>query len=402
VMGVWGWGGSSHYRTERLTYEIESDYCESLAVRQSQDNGASFSEFETFSQTNPKQGGFEREDLWFAVCHDPLRDHDVRFDFQRLFRGTGPEALAAHFQGKEALFDHGLYCISRERGRTFSAPRLLKFEEGDDFDESDWGRTGYLTKNQMYGGYTAIVTRAGKLVYPFCVEEKVKTGTGEQTTCAVRCMIGTWDEPAADYRWEISSAVAVPLEWSGRGLMEPTIAELTDGRLAMGLRGSTAMWKAYDPEGRITVTEPGRHWLAVSEDGGYRWGPVRDWRYADGEQFYSPSTFSRLLRHSNGTLYWIGNICPEPPEGNMPRHPLVIAEVDERGPGLVKESVTVIDTKGEDEQVEKRFQLSNFSILENTETGAIELYLTRYGESPEHWLKANAYKYEIEVSKRRS
>jgi len=81
----------------------------------------------------------------------------------------------------------------------------------------------------------------------------------------------------------------------------------------------------------------------------------------------------------------------------MPRHPLVIAEVDERGPGLVKESVTVIDTKGEEEQVNAKFQLSNFNILENMETGAIELYLTRYGESPEHWLKANAYKYTIDV-----
>jgi hypothetical protein len=305
--------------------------------------------------------------------------------------------LKAHGQGKVALFDHGLYCISRDKGRTFGAPRLLKFEAGDDFDESDWGREEYLMKNQMYGGYTAMVTRAGKLVYPFCLEEPIPTATGEQKTCGVRCMIGTWNEPAGDYRWEISSAVAVPLEWSGRGLMEPAIAELTDGRVVMGLRGSTKMWKAYDPEGKIKVTQPGRHWLAVSEDGGYRWGPVRDWRYSNGEAFYSPSSFSRLVRHSRGKLYWIGNICPEPPTGNMPRHPLVIAEVDERGPGLIKDSVTEIDTKGENEQVEKRFQLSNFNILENGETKAIELYLTRLGESSEDWLKANAYKYEIRI-----
>jgi len=124
---------------------------------------------------------------------------------------------------------------------------------------------------------------------------------------------------------------------------------------------------------------------------------VRDWRYADGESFYSPSAFSRLLRHSNGKLYWIGNICPEPPQGNMPRHPLVIAEVDETQPALIRETVTVVDTKGEHEIAHPYFQLSNFSAFENTQSGAVELYLTRYGESPEHWLKANAYRYVIDV-----
>ena len=394
---VWGWDGSSRYRTERLTYEILSDYCESLAVRYSQDNGASFSEFELVSKENPRQGGFEREDSWFAVCYDWRRGHDVRFDFQRVFVGTGPEALAEYWHGVESFFDHGLYCVSRDKGRTFSAPRLLKFEAGDDFDEKDWGKAGYLKKNKMYGGYTAIVTRGEKLLYPFTTVTKIQTATSEQVTSVTRCMIGTWDEWTGDYQWEVSNEIAVPLAWSGRGCMEPTLAELKDGRVVMGIRGSTDVSKLFCPEGKVKVTQPGRHWLTVSEDGGYHWGPVRDWRYADGESFYSPSTFSRLLRHSNGKLYWIGNICPAPPVGNMPRHPLVIAAVDESGPGLVKDSVTVIDTKGEHEQVAAEFQLSNFYILENEMTKVIELYLTRFGESPEHWLKANVYRYEIGV-----
>jgi hypothetical protein len=346
---------------------------------------------------NPKQGGFEREDFWFAVCHDRQRGHDVRFDFQRVFVGTGPEALSAHWQGVESFFDHGLYCVSRDLGRTFTAPRLLRFEAGEEFDEADWGKPGYLERNKMYGGYTAIATREGKVLYPFSTPARIRTAGGEQTTSAVRCLIGIWDERAADYRWEVSGEIAVPLEWSGRGLMEPTLAELKDGRVVMGMRGSTDLYKLFCPEGNVTMTQPGRHWLSVSEDGGRHWSPVRDWRYADGEPFYSPSTLARLLRHANGRLYWVGNICPEPPKGNMPRHPLVIAEVDEEGPGLVQESATVIDTKGEGEQVAAEFQLSNFNLLENEQTGAIELYLTRYGESSEHWLKANAYRYEIKV-----
>jgi len=398
VIGVHTWGGSSLHRTERLTYEIESDYCMSLSVRHSHDNGESFSDFEIVSQENPRQGNLELEHCWFAVCHDPLREQAVRFDFQRIFVGAGPEALAASWQGEERYFDHGFYCLSKDDGRTFTAPRLLRYEDGDDFDESDWGRPGYLRRNGMYGGYTAIVTRTGRLLYPFCCRATVGTAGGEQTTCGVRCAIGTWDEGAGDYAWEVSGLIAVPLEWSGRGLMEPTVAELADGRLVMGLRGSTHLEKAFCPQGDLQVTQPGRHWLTVSEDGGYTWGQVRDWRYADGEQFYSPSAFSRLLRHSNGKLYWIGNICPEPPEGNMPRHPLVIARVDETGPALIRDTVTVIDTKGEQETVAPEFQLSNFAALQNSRTGAIELYLTRYGESPEHWLKANAYKYVIDLA----
>lgn len=398
VVGVYVWGGASVHRTELLTYEVESDYCVSMAVRRSEDNGQTFSDFGILRTENPRQGNLEKEHLWFAVCYDPLRDHDVRFDFQRIFVGSGPEALGAWWHGEERLFDHDFYCISKDRDKTFTAPLLLKYEEGEDFDESDWGRPGYLMRNRMYGGYTAIVTRAGKLLYPFCCRTTVSTPRGEQTTCGVRCMIGTWDQQAADYTWDVSSAVAVPLEWSGRGLMEPAIAELADGRVVMALRGSTDVERLFCPQGDIQVTQPGRHWFTISEDDGYTWGPVREWRYDDGEPFYSPSSFSRLLRHSNGKLYWIGNICPEPPQGNMPRHPLVVAEVDETQPALLRNTVTVIDTKGEDETVHQYFQLSNFSAFENTQTGAIELYLTRYGESPEHWLKANAYKYVIELA----
>lgn len=397
MVGVTGWGGSSRCRTEVRCYEVESDYCKLSEVRHSQDNGVSFSEFEVLSKENPRQGGFELAESGVAVCYDRLRGHDVRFDFQRVFVGTGPEALAVSWQGVESYFDHGRYCISRDRGVTFSAPRLLKFEAGADFDDTDWGRKEYLTKNKMYGGYTAIVTREGKLLYPFTTTKKIQTAEGEQLTSVTQCMIGTWNEQASDYRWEVSNEISVPLSWSGRGFMEPTLAELADGRVVMGLRGSTYLHKLFCPDGNIKVSQPGRHWLTVSEDGGYHWGSVRDWQYANGEMFYSPSSYSKFLRHSNGNLYWIGNICPEPPAGNMPRHPLVIAEVDESRPALLKDSVSVIDTKGEHEQVAPQFQLSNFYALENEETGAIELYLTRIGESSENWLKANAYRYEIEV-----
>jgi len=119
-----------------------------------------------------------------------------------------------------------------------------------------------------------------------------------------------------------------------------------------------------------------------------------DLRYGDGEAFYSPSAFAKLLRHSRtGRLYCFLNICPVPPNGNSPRYPLYMAEVDEALPALRRESLVLIDTRegGDTEQL----HLSNFSVLENRETGTIELYLTRLGENADSLWSANAYRYTI-------
>lgn len=104
-----------------------------------------------------------------------------------------------------------------------------------------------------------------------------------------------------------------------------------------------------------------------------------------------------FLRHSRtGKLYWFGNITPTPPNGNLPRYPLYLAEVDETVPALKKDTLTVIDDydKVNDSPA---IQFSNFRILENRETGAIELYMTRYGECKSDRLKANQYKYTIRL-----
>jgi hypothetical protein len=53
-----------------------------------------------------------------------------------------------------------------------------------------------------------------------------------------------------------------------------------------------------------------------------------------------------MLRDSiTGKLCWFGNICPEPPNGNWPRYPLIIAEVDENKAALKRSTVTAIDDR---------------------------------------------------------
>jgi len=105
--------------------------------------------------------------------------------------------------------------------------------------------------------------------------------------------------------------------------------------------------------------------------------------------------WNKIIRSSkNNKLYWIGNINNVPPNGNSPRYPLQIVEVDEKNPSFIKETVTVIDDRNPSRDSEF-LQLSNFSLLENRETNNMELYLTRLGENgggPEIWT-ANSYKY---------
>ena len=139
---------------------------------------------------------------------------------------------------------------------------------------------------------------------------------------------------------------------------------------------------------------PGRRWYTVSHDEGDSWEPVREWTYAGGGPFHSPSSMSQLLVHSSGDCYWIGNITPNPPDGNGPRYPLYIAEVEESVPALKKDTLTVIDDRDPDSDPE-RVQFSNFSVFEHPETGDVELYMTRYGETPGNIWTANAYKYTI-------
>lgn len=84
------------------------------------------------------------------------------------------------------------------------------------------------------------------------------------------------------------------------------------------------------------------------------------------------------------------------PNGNSPRYPLVIAEVDYETGLLVRSTVTLIDDRREGQG---DIQFSNFSLLEDRETHDLELYLTTYGEDPNPalWTAADCYKYSLKI-----
>lgn len=203
-------------------------------------------------------------------------------------------------------------------------------------------------------------------------------------------IIGTWNE-AGDLDWEMGNPIPYDFALSSRGMCEGTVAELVNGRLATVLRGSNAAW----------LEKPGYKWISFSDDGGYNWSTVEPFSCSDGSLIESSATGSLLIRSfTNGKLYWIGNLCidGERAEGNMPRSPLVIAEVQEEPFALKRETIAVIGGRepGEDNQV----QHSNFRAYQDRVTGDIVLYLTRYGERGSDngvWIQADNYSYRISL-----
>ncbi len=201
-------------------------------------------------------------------------------------------------------------------------------------------------------------------------------------------LIGTWTADD-DLRWEVSERVANDPERSTRGCLEPTIAQFPDGRILMVMRGSNR--RSNDPERSM----PGRKWYSISEDEGRTWSAIKPWGYDSDELFFSPSSCSQLLPHSNGKVYWIGNLTPENPHANGPRYPMVIGEVNPASLLLIEDSVTVIDDRKEDDS--ERLVLSNFHANEHRPTGQINLYMSRAFAKSRDKRGSDAYLYQIQL-----
>jgi len=356
--------GPKLQRREVHAHEIASDVGGDISARWSSDNGRTWSVFvKVQPSNNVDYGGVI---VWEGECTTA--------------HGPGPDVLVQSWLRQIAV--GGLYhCFtyhrfSRDRGRTWSAPVMFRYEPGDEFDPDVPLSPGFLDHNEGYPGSNFLVRADGDLVY--CLAHANAPGDPRNNQRPWRMgsvlFLGRWDAAKQDYHWEPGARVEISPEWSARGLMEPEVAELRDGRLLVVWRGSTHGW-----DGSV-ATLPGRKFFSISADGGRTLSPVAEWKYDNDTSFYSPSSFHRMLRHSNGKLYWFGNIPATPPVGNSPRYPLVIAEVDEEKAALKRSTVTAIDDR---QPGQPEIELSNFSVLENRETHEIELYLAGYGQNPD-------------------
>jgi hypothetical protein len=142
----------------------------------------------------------------------------------------------------------------------------------------------------------------------------------------------------------------------------------------------------------------GGKWASFSKDAGRTWTSPQLWTYTDGARFYSPSACSQLVPHSSGRLFWLGNITPKNSEGNRPRYPFMIGEVDRQSGLLRKETVTVIDDRGPDDG--ELLALSNFFAREDRETHEIVVHMSRQGTKStarKADFTADAFLYRIAV-----
>lgn len=282
------------------------------------------------------------------------------------------------------------YRISNDGGRSFGPSRAL-IHDGPEFDANHPLPGVWIGKNcAMLGDMSCVPVAApdGRILLPIQMSPLGSDGqlynpTGGYTYTDAALLIGRWKGDRLT--WEMSDRIKGDPARSTRGMVEPTIAILADGRLLMVLRGSN------DKRPEL----PALRWISLSRDGGRRWTEPQPWTYDDGDRFFSPSACSQLLRHSSGRLFWLGNITPENPRGNRPRYPFVAGEVDRNTGFLIRSSVRVVDTlaSGEDPVL----SLSNFYAREDRRTREIIVHMTRLFANPGAWA-GDAYLYRIPVN----
>ncbi len=280
--------------------------------------------------------------------------------------------------------NHCFWRFSKDRGISWSKLKLLQYEKGSDFDPENPLKNDFLERNSCFPG--GVINRSdGSIV--FCgtsinIPENAPDTDPEG-------LYGNWWSPShardigcalfkakfdmekGTYIWEFGNCIWMPMSVSCRGFDEGFPIELKDGRVLVVCRGSN------------TNVTPGRKWYSITDTDNIILQSPSDFRYDDGSTFYSPASIHGFLRHSeNKKLYWVANITKEPPSGNSPRYPLIIAEIDESKPAVIKNSVTVIADK--EAEHSKDVQWSNFSLLENRETHEIELYMTPIGSKATH------------------
>lgn len=281
---------------------------------------------------------------------------------------------------------------SADLGRSWSAPVPLRYEPGPDFDPQSPAHPAFLDRNEGYPGTRIERLTDGTLVLALAHANAPGDPRNDQRPWRLGSVLfrGTWNPAARTHTWTPAARTEIEPTRSARGLMEPDLAQLRDGRLLVVWRGSDEGWDG------TRATEPGRKWFALSPDGGRSLGPVAAWHYSDGTGFYSPSSLHRFHRHSvNGRLYWFGNLCSAPPRGNHPRFPLVVVEVDETTGCPRRETATVIADRQPYQG--PRIQFSNFSLLEDRESHTLELHLTTYGQhpDPDDWATADSWRYRV-------
>lgn len=382
---------------QAILTQDECDFPPFGKFRVSEDNGKTYGDWQKIpkEKTYKFYGNDEViEDLDLQRCvkvWNPVHKHYVRTYFHRYFIDGHEKAYEAFWGGKldgtQGMYDHQYIRIYRENEETHYAQQLLKYEEGEDFDENNPRNPAFLTKNNGYVNPPLvlkngdILVAVGARVDVCCKMAGLDVNevfpSAPQNFKGLIIARGVFNKQTELYDFTFSRPIILSDLQSSRGIDEPTIAELEDGKILIVMRGSNMQEPAWNT--RILKGAPAVKWFVYSTDGGKTFTPPAPWYFDDGEIVYSSATISELFRlKKNGKLYWVGNITGYASRGNWPRWPLYICEVDEKEGTLKKDTLTMIDTRREGETW--NMQLSNFWIMEDRETGKVEISLTKVGQ----------------------
>lgn len=351
-------------RREVLRTSGASDAYHDWYARLSSDNGR------TWSDPEPIPGVVCQLDDGGMVTYPCGHQFEpvLGISYQKMMRRLWPGLEVYTFRWGDHRHPFNDHTFVQENGREV----LLRYEEGPDYDPDNPFGERFCRTNRAYHGVGMAFDANGTAYYALVCRPAGR----DHSTGGVVLM----RRDPQDGAWKASNPRFVSPEVSSRGLLEPDVAVLQDGSVLVVMRGSN------------TEATPGRKWFCISTDGGKTLSPVEELRYSDGGRFYSPSSIHTFLRsRRNGRLYWMANIVPAPPEGNGPRYPLYIAEIDETVPGVKRDSLILVDDRHPEEP--EKVQLSNFSVLEDRESEDVEIYLTRIGQNPEHFWQAPVYRY---------
>ena len=339
-----------------------SDTVDAAYVRESLDNGRTWSEPVKIVTGERRPGGMWRKHLRAGLVH------------QGQLLEFWNEGVLATDDPLEGLRQWEIHCRIRGREQQVIGEGLTA--------SNPWPGV-YQGKNCAVLGDQACapVADGKRVLLPVEVTLlNLENPGGGYTYSDAAVVIGTLDK--GKYRWHITKPLKGDPARSTRGLLEPTIIKLSGRRWLMVLRGSNERQPKL----------PSYRWFSISEDDGESWSAARTWTYTNGEPFFSPSACSQLLKHSSGRIFWLGNITAENPRGNRPRYPFWIGEVD-RGTGLLKkESLRKVDDRqpGDNEVL----MLSNFYAREDRVTREIVLHLSRLFPLTSGWA-GDAFDYRI-------
>jgi hypothetical protein len=281
-----------------------------------------------------------------------------------------------------------MYRVSEDRGITWLfEERIIQRGDGEVYSAQHPVRSVWTGKNAVHYANMPFFDSAGRLIVPVQITRLKPDGTlfcppGALSFHEMLVLIGTWTD-GGRLRWEAGEKIVMEPDVSTRGAIEGAVAEMSDGRFLIVMRGSNA--------GNPSLA--GHKWYCTSSDGCRTWSAAQPWCYTDGVRFHSPSSYSTIVRHSNGRTYWVGNICSGNPLGNDPDYPLVIGEIDRENLLLRRESLREIDTYRKDDPAP--VHLRNFSLYEERSTGDLVMRMTRLWVDGARHMRGDAFLYRI-------